>query len=137
VNPVPAAHQRHEDTVDLLVERLIHKLHDGNAIVRQNVRYSHNHLNGEIDVLVETKDRWRFYEVKATDLKNNWAKAKEQYKRYCKAYPDREIVGIYVTPTRIRRMQRYHPPSPEELSSRMRKKYARRRMAYASQYASA
>lgn len=83
------------------------------------------------------RNRWRFYEVKATDLKNNWTKAKEQYKRYCKAYPDREIIGIYVTPTRIRRMQRYHPPSQEELSSRARKKYARRRMAYASQYASA
>jgi hypothetical protein len=120
VTPDIAKARLHDKTVDELVRRLEKKPHleitpyHNYKRERGNIR-----IVGEVDVLVRVGDRWRFYEVKINRTNSNYKKAVEQYHRFCRAYPDRDIVGIYVTRTSIKRLKPYKPvrePLQEEMT---------------------
>jgi len=76
------------------IEPRIYKTHPG-AIIEREWRYYRNGLRGEIDFLVLHTDHWIFYEFKSCYRKST---AKKQYARFCQAYPERRIKGVYLGP---------------------------------------
>lgn len=105
----------HDDIVKILARRL----HDIGTLdtVLTHEFYDTGKYRGEVDVLAHSKDRWRFYEVKTTDNERAYNHALDQYWRYCRAHPDRDVAGIYVTTTCVQRMPRYRPNGRKEQSS--------------------
>ncbi|HIH24778.1 TPA: hypothetical protein HA251_07130 [Candidatus Woesearchaeota archaeon] len=93
--PISPAQQKHDDIVRALAQRLYDK-GTLDALVLHTT-YSTNGYSGEVDALGIAGDRWRFYEVKTNRNDASYGHALEQYWRYCKAHPDRDVVGIYVT----------------------------------------
>jgi hypothetical protein len=58
---------------------------------------------GEIDLLrITKKGTWVQYEVKSGCFRKY--KAQEQYKRFCKSFPEQNIKGVYVSPGEISRL---------------------------------
>ncbi len=99
---------KHQDLVDMLVKRL-----KGYDSIEKNILYSNKGLCGEVDVEswrnVQKENhglnRWyHFYEVKSRHSTKNYLIARKQFYRYRKAFPNRKIKGIYVSPELVRRM---------------------------------
>lgn len=96
---------------DQIVSALAKRLRDKACLdtVATHEFYDTGRYRGEVDVLGRAGKRWRFYEVKSRDTSNAYSHALDQYWRYCKAHPDRDVTGIYVTGTCVERMPRYRP----------------------------
>lgn len=97
--------QRHDALVARLVTRLRMKSHLD--ILVSHATYTNGPLSGEVDALGYANGRWRFYEVKVNQNEASYNHALDQYWRYCKAHPDRDVIGIYVTGTCVERLPRY------------------------------
>jgi len=98
---------RHETTVENVVLRL---LESGRYdVVCKHHNYSSPLGSGELDILAEvetpTGRHSHYYEIKCTDSRSSINKAIKQYHRFQKTHPELHTQGIYVTPTRIRRLR--------------------------------
>ena len=62
---------------------------------------------GQVDLLAysEKHNTYYFFEVKCNNNDKLFIKAIHQYHRYCRAYPMLNIKGVYVTPTKVRRLR--------------------------------
>ena len=98
---------RHEKTVDWLVNRLM----EGGkyTFVQDDIEYHRHGYVGQVDVLTYRKDNntYYFWEIKSSNNRKGFKKAKEQYKRYCMAHPRKRVKGIYVTPYKIKKLADY------------------------------
>ncbi|MBS3107861.1 hypothetical protein J4468_02990 [Candidatus Woesearchaeota archaeon] len=92
---------KHESIVDLLEEKLSKKPYydDVKSYVEYKEKVKYKSYAGEVDVLAFRKDTntYYFFEVKCNYGKGRYGKALSQYNRYCKAYPKRKVVGIFVS----------------------------------------
>ena len=94
---------KHKKCQRNLEERLESKPH---LAIAANVEYHVRGLDGEVDVAVlKDKNYVHFYECKARDSLKAYRKATEQFQRYCKAHPHQRVKGVYVTPTKIKRLR--------------------------------
>jgi len=102
--PRKVDHSKHHNIQRDLVSRIREY---GKYYVKQNLDYSKDGYVGEVDVLarIQATDQYRFYEIKTTYSSKSFKKAKLQFRKYCNAYPDREVKGIYVTPQKICRLR--------------------------------
>ena len=91
----------HQRIVDNLCDRLIASPRVSN--IQKNKVYE----QGEVDVLTFNEERevYHFYEIKSRDNFPNYAKATQQYRRYLLAHPGDFVKGVYVTPTKVRRLR--------------------------------
>ena len=89
---------KHEKTLDNLVNHLLNTGDVFDSMIK-HVEYKTSKYCGEIDLLVKLKgsDWYHFYEVKSNYSTKSFAKACEQYTRYCKAYPSKKVIGVFVT----------------------------------------
>jgi len=98
---------KHDKIVYSLVERLMTKtLRTKNLVsISTMLEYQAGRRNGEIDVLTRTNDNvYHFYEVKSRHYPGALKKAQKQFNRFKSSYPSRKIKGVYVTPTKIKRL---------------------------------
>ncbi len=95
---------------DELVLNLVDRLKEGGLYdaIGMNVPYNQKHGIGEVDVLTYNsgKKTYHFYEVKVNYKLTNFLSGLKQYRKYCNAFPDRNIKGIFVSNQRVRRFER-------------------------------
>ena len=93
---------RHKRLCDI-VEKHCEK-HD--CVVLRNYVYDEKGVIGEIDVLTADQYGLCMYEIKSKHTSSSYRKAREQFERFYNSHKDigQSIRGIYVTPTRIRRL---------------------------------
>lgn len=98
--------ETHDRVLDALVERLLGK-YGFEADIRTKLEYEVGKIVGELDVLRRNGDPhvMFMYECKSHDTEKGWNKACRQYKRFCRAYYQYDIKGVYVTPTCVRRLR--------------------------------
>lgn len=101
---------KHQEMVDELVERLeTSGRYDSieTKIWFHRPEKEKPDRDGEADVLAYHvgSDTYHFYEVKNNSTKNNFKKSRRQYKRFCRAFPERRMKGIYVSPQRVCRLR--------------------------------
>lgn len=96
---------KHDTILNLLVDRLVKT--GKYDFIFKNYEYKIGKLVGEVDVLAfdMEKNRVRFYEVKSNDSRKAYDKAFLQFYRFKKAYNNLNVKGVYVTPTKIRRLR--------------------------------
>ena len=97
----------HDDLLNNLESR-VRQAHKG-ARIQRNIEYGicpeRRYPIGEIDLLRYSKQRLVMYEVKGNHSNVGYRKAKEQYKRFKRYLSPLEVVGVYVTPERIKRLK--------------------------------
>lgn len=95
---------RHENAVIKLYQYLAnHPETHPNIMIHLPYFYGARGI-GEADIVSETKGGLRYYEVKGHYHPNNFAKAREQFINFKKAYPNTDVKFIYVSPERVRRV---------------------------------
>ena len=98
-------HSVHDYHVYDLMDRLLQKKY---ALVISDYHYKTFTLEGQVDVLAArdtgNKRTIHFYEVKCHYSQQNHEKAKQQYERFKKVYPDWNTKGILYTPERVVRL---------------------------------
>jgi len=86
-----------------LESRLEQKPH---LAIAANVEYLVRGLHGEVDVAVlKDKNYVHFYECKSRDSSVAFNRAVKQFHRYVEAHPHQRVKGVYVTPTKVRRLK--------------------------------
>ncbi len=100
-----ATRAEHEKIVNSLVARL--KQNNKYNAIGINISYNVNGIEGDVDVLTYNSDSktYHFYEVKVNYTSNTYSKALHQFKNYRKAYPERNVKGIFVSKDRVRRLK--------------------------------
>lgn len=97
--------RKHEETVGWLVDRL---LSPGKFDwINTDLHYSVGEDHGQVDVLAcisSSPTHFYFYEVKCSFSRKNLAKAREQYERYKRSFPNVSLEGYLVTKGRIERL---------------------------------
>ena len=93
---------RHEQTVDMLVEKLITSGKFDR--VERDIKYCFPKANGQIDVMAFIGNRKYFYEVKSTYNLRSLKKAQEQYSRYKSVCKTKNLEGYIVTMGKIQRL---------------------------------
>jgi hypothetical protein len=82
---------RHEETVDIVVQRLISSgLYDS---VQRDIQYSHILGNGQIDVLARIGQYHYFYEIKCGNHPRAVKRAINQYHRYRRTHKHKNLEG--------------------------------------------
>jgi len=67
--------------------------------VEKKVEYEINGLKGEVDVLgIISENKVHFFEVKCHRHYQRYIDATNQYYRYCRAHPDKQVWGFYICP---------------------------------------
>ena len=94
---------KHQLVLSELVGRLLAK---NRKIVGINQEYCRRELCGEVDVLAVRKNPkiWYFYEVKSCHNSKTYHTAIKQFERFKRAYPNRKVKGIFVSPEYTWRM---------------------------------
>lgn len=95
----------HDSTISWLVKRL--EAGGRYSSIEKNVNYTEGEFTGEVDVLAYNKesDTYHFYEIKSVYKRKFYNQATDQYQRYCEAYPDRKVKGIFVNLRHISRLR--------------------------------
>ena len=95
---------KHDTIIELLVDRLVAT--GRYDFIFKNYEYDEKKAIGEVDVLAFdiSKGKVRFYEVKSNHNDRAFSKALQQYYRFNRAHKNLDIKGIYVTPTKIKRL---------------------------------
>ena len=95
---------RHDVILDCLEDRICgyNRYHK----VFRNLEYERGDLKGEIDLLAYDAKHgvWHMYEVKSSNRPARLIKAWEQYTRFCKAFPEYEVKGVFVSPNKTMRL---------------------------------
>lgn len=79
--------------------------------VQANVQYGRGSIKGEFDVLAVRGDRAVYFECKSTDHHRAWEKAKYQFRKAARAFPEYRWQFVYVTATCIKRYRFVSQPS--------------------------
>lgn len=87
--------QRRHDRINEEVYNRAWEVHYDALRIIKNYEWENGSKRGEIDVYVEYPDYEIFYEIKSA---NRYRKAVQQFKRYCRAHPEKNVKGIYVSP---------------------------------------
>lgn len=97
------SYQAHQDLLYYITDRLI----NGRPYRRleTEIQYDSNGIIGEVDILLFRDGIYYLYEIKSGTGK--FAKATEQYIKYCNAYPFKDVRGIYVGADGVKRMPRH------------------------------
>ena len=94
---------------DRLVRKLVNELEDKHWFDRINyfMEYKRNKFSGEVDVLAYKREEnmYYFFEVKCSYEHDKIRKARKQYYRFKKAFPELKTRGILYTPRKIRRIR--------------------------------
>jgi Holliday junction resolvase-like predicted endonuclease len=96
------AQEEHE----LLVSALETRLRESGKYkhIKRHVFYGQNRLIGEADITARFYNRLVYFEVKIHENESSFYKAKKQIERFKKYHNSIECTGVYVTPTRIKRV---------------------------------
>ncbi len=92
----------HDRLVDTLEERLIRS--GKYSQVYKHLHYFKGHKHGEADILALFGNRLVYYEVKLHENESSFYSAKKQIARFKQCYNLTDCVGVYVTPTKVKRV---------------------------------
>ena len=96
----------HDQLLDCLEAR-VRRAHP-KACVQRNIEYGiradHLYPEGELDLCRYTPKRLVVYEVKGNHTNAGYRKAKEQIRRFKNYVKPLNVIGVYVTPERIKRI---------------------------------
>lgn len=93
--------RKHQKLTDLIYDRISEKPYDS---IEKNLEYDIRGTKGEFDVLAIKGRRAVYYEIKCCHHSRSKSKAKKQFLRARRMFPQYDWQFIYITPYRVERM---------------------------------